>query len=94
MNHWNRRDFLRFIGLSAGSLLLGGYLSGCGRTTKQITGDGRDDKPLRIGYLPITDAAPLLLAHARGYYEAAGLTVALRDEKTLPYQYVVAFAAR
>ncbi|MCX7622257.1 MAG: ABC transporter substrate-binding protein, partial [Thermomicrobium sp.] len=28
---------------------------------------------VRIGYLPITDAAPLLLAHAQGYYQEAGL---------------------
>lgn len=30
---------------------------------------------LRIGYLPITDAAPLLLAHAKGYYQDLGLAV-------------------
>lgn len=29
--------------------------------------------PLRIGYLPITDAAPLLVAHARGLFEAEGI---------------------
>lgn len=38
--------------------------------------DGR----VRIGYLPITDAAPLLLAHARGLYAEEGLTV---DRPTL-----------
>ncbi|MCS6930715.1 MAG: ABC transporter substrate-binding protein [Acetobacteraceae bacterium] len=31
------------------------------------------DAPLRIGYLPITDAAPLLVAHARGMFEAEGV---------------------
>ncbi|MFY9924343.1 MAG: ABC transporter substrate-binding protein [Opitutaceae bacterium] len=30
--------------------------------------------PVRVGYLPITDSAPLLIAHARGLYEAEGLT--------------------
>ena len=30
---------------------------------------------LRIGYLPITDAAPLLLAHAKGFYREEGLSV-------------------
>ncbi|TDG02700.1 ABC transporter substrate-binding protein [Paraburkholderia guartelaensis] len=33
------------------------------------------DAPLRIGYLPITDAAPLLVAHNNGYFEQAGLAV-------------------
>ncbi|MFP4893374.1 ABC transporter substrate-binding protein [Paraburkholderia sp. EG304] len=31
------------------------------------------DAPVRIGYLPITDAAPLLVAHNKGYFAAAGL---------------------
>ncbi|MEM5404872.1 MULTISPECIES: ABC transporter substrate-binding protein [Paraburkholderia] len=33
------------------------------------------DAPLRIGYLPITDAAPLLVAHNNGYFARAGLQV-------------------
>ncbi len=32
-----------------------------------------DDAPVRIGYLPITDATPLLIAHANGYFEAEGI---------------------
>lgn len=32
-----------------------------------------DGAPLRIGYLPITDAAPLLVAHGRGLFEAEGI---------------------
>src|SRR5690625_6713406 len=31
--------------------------------------------PLRIGYLPLTDATPLLVAHQRGLFEAQGLEV-------------------
>jgi NitT/TauT family transport system substrate-binding protein len=31
------------------------------------------DAPVRIGYLPITDAAPLLIAHNNGYFDAAGI---------------------
>ena len=33
------------------------------------------DDAIRIGYLPIPDASPLLLAHARGLYEDAGVQV-------------------
>lgn len=33
------------------------------------------DAPVRIGYLPITDAAPLLVAHNNGYFQALGLDV-------------------
>jgi NitT/TauT family transport system substrate-binding protein len=34
-----------------------------------------DDDVVRIGYLPITDASALLVAHAKGYFEEAGLKV-------------------
>lgn len=31
------------------------------------------DAPVRIGYLPITDATPLLVAHGKGFFDAEGL---------------------
>lgn len=31
------------------------------------------DAPVRIGYLPITDATPLLVAHSNGYFEEQGI---------------------
>jgi NitT/TauT family transport system substrate-binding protein len=37
------------------------------------TGGGSEDMSLKVGYLPITDATPLLLAHANGLYAAEGL---------------------
>jgi NitT/TauT family transport system substrate-binding protein len=33
------------------------------------------DAPVRIGYLPITDSTPLLVAHGKGFFEAEGLKV-------------------
>lgn len=38
------------------------------------------DAPVRIGYLPITDATPLLVAHNNGYFDAAGVRA---DKPTL-----------
>ncbi|MDQ8034383.1 MAG: ABC transporter substrate-binding protein, partial [Bordetella sp.] len=32
-----------------------------------------DDQPVKIGYLPITDATPLLVAHANGLFQKEGL---------------------
>ena len=52
----NRRDFLKLTStLSAGALL---GLSACHKAVAQ--------QPVRVGYLAITDAAPLLVAHSRG----------------------------
>ncbi|MDM8536397.1 ABC transporter substrate-binding protein [Desulfobacterales bacterium HSG17] len=38
---------------------------------------GSEDEVLRIGYLPITDAAPIVIAHAKGFYQEEGLQVAM-----------------
>ena len=67
----SRRDFLRMsalTGVAAASPLL-------------FAGDAMaqnfkgDDQPVKIGYLPITDAAPLLVAHGRKLFEQQGLKV-------------------
>ena len=39
----------------------------------QCARPGRADAPVRIGYLPITDAAPLLVAHNNGLFDKAGV---------------------
>ena len=39
----------------------------------KLTGNLEKDV-LKVGYLPITDAAPLLLAHGTGAYEKNGLS--------------------
>lgn len=72
-----RRTLLRGIGglgLAAG--LAPALLTAC--STERVGEQQTPAAPssggrLRIGYLPITDAAPLLLAYARGFYEAEGL---------------------
>jgi NitT/TauT family transport system substrate-binding protein len=56
-------DWLARGGLA--SLLAAGALGGAARAA--------DDDTVRIGYLPITDASALLVAHAKGYFEDAGL---------------------
>lgn len=69
---WTRRgtlDALARGGLAA--LLGGGALALSGRAAHAA-----DDETVRIGYLPITDATALLVAHAKGYFEEAGLKVA------------------
>lgn len=81
----SRRDFLRFttvagLGVAAGPSLL----AACGALGRpgEAAGStpGPSGRPIRIGYVPITDAAPLLIAHARGLYADEGLSV---DRPTL-----------
>lgn len=63
----SRRDVLRLAALltAAGAAPL--------LSTFNAQAQPGSDEPVRIGYLPITDAAPLLIAHHNGYFEAAGL---------------------
>lgn len=65
----NRREWLKLAALfsAAGAAPLLGMLNA--RAAAQ------PDAPVRIGYLPITDAAPLLAAHHNGYFADAGLAV-------------------
>ncbi|MET0342687.1 MAG: ABC transporter substrate-binding protein [Polyangiales bacterium] len=66
--HPSRRDLLKLTALlGAGTSPLLRSLASRARA--------EPDAPLRIGYLPITDATPLLVAHDRGLFKAEGLEV-------------------
>lgn len=59
----SRRDVLKL------SALMG---AGTALRTRGLRAEG-SGAAVKIGYLPITDATPLLVAHARGLFEAEGL---------------------
>ncbi len=69
--HPSRREMLQLASLftAGGALPLLSQLEGCKKK--------EPDAPVRIGYLPITDATPLLVAHHQGYFDQAGI----RSEK-------------
>jgi len=59
----SRRDFIRLSAVLSAAAAL---------PTRIIKAQ---DRPLRIGYIPIIDASPLLIADALGYYRDEGLEV-------------------
>ncbi|MBB3211860.1 NitT/TauT family transport system substrate-binding protein [Herbaspirillum sp. Sphag1AN] len=65
----SRRDFLQLSALSSAALAAP-LLFAHDAQAQTFKGD---NQPVRIGYLPITDATPLLVAHARKLFEAEGL---------------------
>ncbi len=75
----DRRRFLGLLGATGVVAGAGGLLAACGDagTGPDTAGDPGTTPAaqLRVGYLPITDATPLLVAHAQGYYEDEGLSV-------------------
>ena len=64
----SRRDFLRLSSLTGAAALP--FLRAGDAWAQKTPGA---DQPVRIGYLPITDATPLLVAHARKLFEEEGL---------------------
>lgn len=73
----NRRRALGAGGLTlaAAGAAWGSHALGAASGAETTGRAQNDDEAIRIGYLPITDASPLLLAHARGMYEDAGVQV-------------------
>lgn len=71
----SRREFLRISSVSLSGLTLAGTpLIPLGRHF--VPRAFAEDNPvLKIGYIPITDATPLLVAYAKGYFEDEGLQV-------------------
>lgn len=59
-----RRQFLKGTAAACSSLLIPGPVK-----------SAIQDEPIKLGYLPITDATPLLVAHGLGYFKSEGLTV-------------------
>ena len=64
---WTRRGALDALARGG----LGAFLASAGIGSKAYAAT---DEVVRIGYLPITDASALLVAHARGLFEQQGLT--------------------
>lgn len=64
-----RRDFLRMSALATAGAAAPMLFAG----DAQAQNFKGDDQPVKIGYLPITDATPLLVAHGRKLFEAQGL---------------------
>jgi len=68
MKKITRRKFLKTTSGLLASAVLSKFMFniGCSKKTKD---------QLKIGYLPITDASPLLIAHSNGYFHDEGLDV-------------------
>ncbi|HEY8476873.1 MAG TPA: ABC transporter substrate-binding protein [Chloroflexota bacterium] len=69
----SRRTFVGSALKVGAALTLAAPLGAC-QAVSSLTG-GSKLPPVRIGYLPITDAAALLVAHAQGHFQAEGLDV-------------------
>lgn len=73
----SRRHFMDLLAAVGGGLSLTSMLSSCdsgdeekiGEASGPLSDDPELQEPVKIGYLPITDSVPLVLAHALGYFQ-------------------------
>jgi NitT/TauT family transport system substrate-binding protein len=64
------------LGAGVGLAAAGGLFGVADLARSAITDPAGNGSQLRIGYLPITDAAPLLMAHAAGLYPPGSVSAA------------------
>lgn len=85
-NEWgqanlSRRKFLKTGGLAlGGATLLGGTPSWLRTGAWAGEGAGLEKTKLTLGFIPLTDCAPLVVALEKGYFKKHGLEVALSKE--------------
>ena len=89
----DRRQFLRFAGAAVAASAAGGVLAACG-------GGGDDEAPqtagasattakpsfrkVTLGFIALTDAAPIIMAKELGFYEKRGLDVEVVKQASWP----------
>jgi NitT/TauT family transport system substrate-binding protein len=77
----SRREFVRLAGIAGLAGAAGLSLACADRenpaatTSARVNSPGAAEPRLKIGYLPITDATPLLVGHAQNLFSAEGLQV-------------------
>lgn len=90
----HRRRFLQLAGAAAGATALGGVLAACGdgkagseATASETTGGSKPSGPsrkLKLGFIALTDCAPLVMAKELGFYAERGLDVEIIKQASWP----------
>ncbi|MEM9543482.1 MAG: ABC transporter substrate-binding protein [Cyanobacteria bacterium P01_E01_bin.42] len=71
---YNRRQFIKLTRLFSTAVGLSTIAGSCGKSFLSEA-YRYSDRPVRVGYLPITDASPLLAAYDKGFYRGEGLDI-------------------
>lgn len=70
----SRRNFLKLAGIAGGAMA-----SGMGLTRSTRAADIKPEKPdLTLGFIPLTDCAPLVIASEKGFFKKYGLNVRIK----------------
>lgn len=83
----SRRDVLvRTSAVAAAAALPAWALSACGATSESTSGGGgaSDAKEIKIGFIALTDCAPIIMADSLGYFKERGLKVSVVKQASWP----------
>jgi nitrate/nitrite transport system substrate-binding protein len=90
MSTWHRREVIRALALgvagTAGAHLLTGCADGAAPADSSSAGGGAAarDKPIRLGFIPLTDCASVVMAHELGLYAKHGVNVVVEKQASWP----------
>lgn len=75
-NEFERRTFLRVAGGAVAMASMAGGLTACGDDSKK-TASADAGKKVKLGFIALTDCAPLVIAKEQGFFKEKGLDVEL-----------------
>src|SRR5689334_12943164 len=75
-NELERRTFLRVAGGAVAMASLAGGLTACGDDSDK-TASADSGKKVKLGFIALTDCAPLVIAKEQGFFKEKGLDVEL-----------------
>ncbi|MGH2772638.1 MAG: CmpA/NrtA family ABC transporter substrate-binding protein [Actinomycetota bacterium] len=84
-----RREFLRRAVYSSAGLAAGGLLAACAAKPKtaapaSTSGPATTSKPIKIGFIALTDCASIVMADQLGYFKEKGLNVEVIKQASWP----------
>ena len=91
-SNWTRRDVVRTLALGAAGTAGAGLLTACSgdakadtRTAASGTGGATSaDRTIKLGIIPLTDCASVVMAHELGLFKKRGLTVTVEKQASWP----------
>jgi len=91
-SNWTRRDVVRTLAIGAAGTAGAGILASCSGDAKAgaktassgAGGAASDDKTIKLGIIPLTDCASVVMAHELGFFKKRGLTVTVEKQASWP----------
>lgn len=87
MGSYTRREMLRASAMGMVGAWGSGLLAGCGGGTAEggeSAGAAASSGPIRIGFIPLTDCASVVMAHELGLYRKYGVDVVVEKQASWP----------